>query len=105
MSEATATRDSEKSVKQSKMDDLKKDDSNSEDQEMLEAPKQKKILKKGLIYVSNLPKHMNVTRIREILGQYAEVGRVFLIPEKVPGGEKLCITRLLNNLVKFCFRP
>lgn len=41
--------------------------------------------KKGIIYVSNIPKHMNVTRLREILGEFGKIGRVYLQPEKKPG--------------------
>uniref|UniRef100_A0A034WBU8 Activator of basal transcription 1 n=1 Tax=Bactrocera dorsalis TaxID=27457 RepID=A0A034WBU8_BACDO len=48
--------------------------------------KAKKKRKKGIIYISNIPKHMNVTRMREILGEYAKLGRVYLQPEKLPGG-------------------
>ncbi|KAM7348058.1 uncharacterized protein ACRADG_007488 [Cochliomyia hominivorax] len=51
----------------------------------LEQPKKKR--KKGIIYISNIPKHMNVTRIREILGEYGKIGRVYLQPEKLPGGD------------------
>lgn len=47
--------------------------------------KPKKKRKKGIIYISNIPKHMNVTRMREILGEYAKIGRVYLQPEKLPG--------------------
>lgn len=38
--------------------------------------------KRGIIYLSSIPKYMNVTMAREIFGRYAEVGRVFLQPEK-----------------------
>ncbi|KAH8326804.1 hypothetical protein KR059_011937 [Drosophila kikkawai] len=38
--------------------------------------------KKGIIYISNIPKHMNVTRLREILGDFGKIGRVYLQPEK-----------------------
>lgn len=48
-------------------------------------PRRIKQFKKGIIYVSNLPKHMNVIRIREILGHYGDLGRVFLQPDKLPG--------------------
>ncbi|XP_067639719.1 uncharacterized protein [Eurosta solidaginis] len=48
--------------------------------------KPKKKRKKGIIYISNIPKHMNVTRVREILGEYGKIGRVYLQPEKLPGG-------------------
>ncbi|XP_069678340.1 activator of basal transcription 1-like [Periplaneta americana] len=36
--------------------------------------------KYGIIYLSTLPRHMNVTKIREIFGLYGDVGRVFLQP-------------------------
>lgn len=49
--------------------------------------KPKKKRKKGIIYISNIPKHMNVTRIREILGEFGKIGRVYLQPEKLPGGK------------------
>lgn len=49
--------------------------------------KPKKKRKKGIIYISNIPKHMNVTRVREILGEYGKIGRVYLQPEKLPGGK------------------
>ncbi|KMZ08886.1 pre-rRNA-processing protein esf2 [Drosophila simulans] len=39
--------------------------------------------KMGIIYISNIPKHMNVTRLREILGEYGTIGRVYLQPEKL----------------------
>ncbi|KAG8229964.1 hypothetical protein J437_LFUL008537 [Ladona fulva] len=38
--------------------------------------------KPGIIYLSTIPKHMNVTKIREIFGQFGDVGRVFLQPNK-----------------------
>lgn len=41
--------------------------------------------KKGIIYISNIPKHMNVTRLREILGECGKIGRVYLQPEKKLG--------------------
>nr|NP_001401070.1 uncharacterized protein Dmel_CG46511 [Drosophila melanogaster]UYK33069.1 uncharacterized protein Dmel_CG46511 [Drosophila melanogaster] len=37
-----------------------------------------KKIKKGIIYISNIPKHMTLTRLREILGEYGGIGRAFL---------------------------
>lgn len=34
--------------------------------------------KPGLIYLSSIPKFMNVTKVREIFSQYGELGRVYL---------------------------
>uniref|UniRef100_A0A1A9W355 Activator of basal transcription 1 n=1 Tax=Glossina brevipalpis TaxID=37001 RepID=A0A1A9W355_9MUSC len=61
-------------------------DNNGLDREIIneESLKSKKKRKKGIIYVSNLPKHMNVTRIREFLGAYGKIGRVYLQLEKLP---------------------
>jgi len=42
-----------------------------------------KKIKKGIIYISNIPKHMTLTRLREILGEYGAIGRVYLQPEKL----------------------
>lgn len=38
--------------------------------------------KRGIIYISNIPKHLNVSMIREFLGHYGKIGRVYLQPEK-----------------------
>lgn len=34
--------------------------------------------KRGIIYLSTIPKYMNVTKIREIFSAYGEVGRMYL---------------------------
>lgn len=46
-----------------------------------EKPQKKK--KRGIIYISTIPKHMNVTILREMLGQHAKLGRIFLQPGKL----------------------
>lgn len=38
--------------------------------------------KRGIIYISNIPKHLNVTMIREMWSQYGKIGRIYLQPEK-----------------------
>ncbi|KAK2580585.1 hypothetical protein KPH14_007707 [Odynerus spinipes] len=45
------------------------------DAEHVEIPKKKK---SGIIYLSTIPKYMNITRIREIFSNYGKVGRVYL---------------------------
>lgn len=47
--------------------------------------KPKKKRKRGIIYISSIPKHMNVTILREMLGQYAKISRIYLQPEKLSG--------------------
>lgn len=54
----------------------------SQDNDSNQSTKKKK---RGIIYISSIPKHMNVTILREILSQYAKIGRMFLQPEKLPG--------------------
>lgn len=39
--------------------------------------------KKGIIYLSSIPKFMNVTILRELLSEYAAIGRIFLQPGKL----------------------
>lgn len=34
----------------------------------------------GIVYISTLPPHMNVTKIREIFSLYGDIGRVYLQP-------------------------
>ncbi len=38
--------------------------------------------KKGIIYLSCLPKYLNVIKLREIMENFGEVGRIFLQPQK-----------------------
>lgn len=49
--------------------------------ESAEASAKKK--KRGIIYISSIPKYMNVTILREMLSQYAKIGRIFLQPGKL----------------------
>lgn len=44
--------------------------------------KSEKRNKKGIIYLSTLPKTMNVVKLREIMENFGGVGRIFLQPEK-----------------------
>ncbi|CRK91293.1 CLUMA_CG004971, isoform A [Clunio marinus] len=38
--------------------------------------------KKGIIFISNIPKNMNVAICRELMEKFGEVGRIFLQPDK-----------------------
>ncbi|XP_019562883.3 activator of basal transcription 1-like [Aedes albopictus] len=70
------------------------DDSEPESEES--EPKRSKVklvtpLKKkktGIIYISSIPKHMNVTILRELLEPYGDVGRIYLQPERKDGAIK-----------------
>ncbi|XP_033220694.1 activator of basal transcription 1-like [Belonocnema kinseyi] len=57
-------------------------DGNSDDTEMDIKPLSKsqpvRKKKRGIIYISSIPKYMNVIKVREIFSQYGEIGRVYL---------------------------
>jgi len=55
----------------------------SDDGDEMELATFKAASKKGVIYISNLPKHMTLTRLREILGEYGAIGRAFLRSQKL----------------------
>ncbi|XP_063238033.1 activator of basal transcription 1-like [Bacillus rossius redtenbacheri] len=40
----------------------------------------KKPPKKGIVYLSNIPAYMTVTKLREIMSEYGSVGRIYLAP-------------------------
>lgn len=52
----------------------------SDNESLLSVDKAIKIRKKGIVYLSSIPKYMNVTKLRELLGEYGEIGRVYLQP-------------------------
>ena len=37
--------------------------------------------KAGIVYMSRIPTYMNVKKIRHMMEQYGEVGRIFLQPD------------------------
>lgn len=41
--------------------------------------------KRGIIYISSIPKHMNVTLCRELFEAFGDVGRIFLQPDQKAG--------------------
>ncbi|XP_063706324.1 activator of basal transcription 1-like, partial [Culicoides brevitarsis] len=47
-----------------------------------EVVKKEKKRKPGIIYISSIPKYMNVTLLREHLEPFGDLGRVFLQPDK-----------------------
>lgn len=70
---------------------------NSENDEPTAGPsgldnKPAKKKKRGIIYISSIPKYMNVTILREMLSQYAKIGRIFLQPGKLTG--RCCIFKI-----------
>lgn len=40
-----------------------------------------KTQKKGIVYISSIPKHMNVAICRILMEQFGEIGRIFLQPD------------------------
>lgn len=41
----------------------------------------KKPRKKGILYISSIPRYMNVAIMREMFSKYGTVGRIFLQPD------------------------
>uniref|UniRef100_A0A1Q3F3N0 Activator of basal transcription 1 n=1 Tax=Culex tarsalis TaxID=7177 RepID=A0A1Q3F3N0_CULTA len=77
-------------------DNDENEDPSDDDQEQPTPAKRSKVklvtpLKKkkpGIIYISSIPKHMNVTILRELLEPYGDVGRIYLQPERKDGTVK-----------------
>ncbi|XP_034252838.1 activator of basal transcription 1-like [Thrips palmi] len=67
--------------------EIENSDVNSENEEkqLLKSGDKGKKEKRGIIYLSTIPKFMNVTKVREIFGEYGEIDRVFLQPEEQHG--------------------
>lgn len=40
-----------------------------------------KVKKSGVLYLSTIPTGMNVAKLREVLSQYGEIGRIYLEPD------------------------
>ncbi|XP_001948686.1 pre-rRNA-processing protein esf2 [Acyrthosiphon pisum] len=60
-----------------------------------------RIRKKGIVYLSSIPKYMNVTKLRELLGQYGEIGRVFLQPASNPNLKKRPAKHFTEGWIEF----
>lgn len=50
----------------------------SANEEQLEHVKKKK---PGIIYLSTLPPYMNISKLRQLLGKFGEIGRSYLVPK------------------------
>lgn len=72
--------DQEENASNADQEDQIKDDQ-LEDNSAPEKKKEKK-LKQGIIYLSSIPKYMNVALVREYLSPYGSIGRLFLQPDK-----------------------
>ncbi|XP_050429672.1 uncharacterized protein LOC126838922 [Adelges cooleyi] len=57
--------------------------------------------KKGIIYISSIPKYMNVTKLRELLGEYGEIGRVYLQPATNPNLKKRPAKHFTEGWIEF----
>lgn len=55
--------------------------------------KTEKKRKKGIVYVSNIPKYMTVSILKDFLGEYAKVGRVYLQNNQKDGKQIQCFPR------------
>lgn len=61
----------------------------------------KKKKKRGIVYISSIPKFMTVAILREQLGQYASIGRVYLQAAETKGMcGSLFVDKILNSIVR-----
>ncbi|KZC05072.1 Activator of basal transcription 1, partial [Dufourea novaeangliae] len=68
-----------------------------------------KARKKGIVYLSSIPKYMNITKIRELFSVYGKVGRVYLqlaenVSEqdgKIKKHRKVCAKTFTEGWVEF----
>lgn len=66
-------------------DEIKKSESEVSNDDVMEVetkPEEeivkKKKKKRGIVYLSSIPKYMNVALIKDLFGEYGNVGRVYL---------------------------
>lgn len=64
------------------------ENSENDEESLIKPDKARKKEKRGIIFLSTIPKFMNVTKVREIFGEFGEVDRVFLQPEEQKHGPK-----------------
>jgi ESF2/ABP1 family protein len=73
----------------SSTDDIEEDvvQQDEEDEEAFEDAdeKQEKKYKTGILYIPTIPPYMTVTILREMLGEFGEIGRVYLQEDKNVG--------------------
>ena len=55
--------------------------------------------KNGIVYLSRIPPFMKPLKVRHLLSQYGEVGRVFLQPEGVHTATHVFAVRVYNMLL------
>jgi RNA recognition motif-containing protein len=70
----------------------------SSNKKIVKLPKKKK---QGIIYVSSLPKNLNVAMIREMFEKYGEVKRIFLQPKEKMGKNQM-FKKMLKHLLCRC---
>lgn len=93
---------------QQEMDTDKDENANENDEEagpsgsITSEPSEKK-KKRGIIYISSIPKFMNVTILRELLSQYAKLGRIFLQPGKLSGELNILMEYTEIDFIYFIF--
>lgn len=87
-SDDSGSEDAENLNEDEQMDDEEDENMSENDEEagpsgLNDDDKPEKKKKRGIIYLSSIPKYMNVTILREMLGSYAKIGRIFLQPGKL----------------------
>ncbi|XP_050070678.1 uncharacterized protein LOC126558671 [Anopheles maculipalpis] len=61
----------------------------------------KKKRKAGVIYISSIPKHMNVTILRSLLEPFGEIGRIYLQPSQKDGKVRMKTAQGKRAMVQY----
>lgn len=93
-SEAEPSEDAEEESGDDEDDDQSEEPATKRSKVRLVTPLKKK--KPGVIYISSIPKHMNVTILRELMEPYGDVGRIYLQPERKGRLWSLCFIKIVN---------
>lgn len=73
-----------------------------EEAEMIEEPEiPKKKKKRGIVYISSIPKFMTVAILRENLGRYASIGRVYLQAAETKGDLDEKVAKMIYSKLHF----
>lgn len=79
------TDDTEEEIQQDDEEKIQQDEEEEDDIEDDDDEKQEKRHKTGILYIPTIPPYMTVTILREMLGEFGEIGRVYLQEDKNVG--------------------
>lgn len=90
-SEDIASSDEQSIANSEEEDDNDKEDTVDPEPSASSSQPPTKKRKRGIIYLSTIPKHMTVAIARDMFSQYANIGRMYFQPETKTGGAGMLI--------------